>query len=279
MATPRRRWAKVADKILREELTVYGRSTFLGLLAWFNQRRSRDGYTGRDSQRASIPPGDLLTITLAETLDEARNLIAEITPRFELRVEARGRFTVIEWPKLAEFQEWECPSSARELPVKRPRTSLSEAEAEAEAERKKGARAKSRGRKRPPRTPDLFTRASVEALEPAYFEQLIADRPDLSEAVRTAAHARAWLLAVVPRMDAAGRYTDLRRTARSWFQNARQAEIVEAFDRAAKIAIRTAAASDAARARADPAPEVSAEANAAVRRFMAQATRRMEKPT
>lgn len=36
---------------------------------------------------------------------------------------------------------------------------------------------------------------------------------------------------------------------------------------------------DAARARDDPAPEISAEANAAVRRFMDQATRRIGKPT
>ncbi len=113
MATPRKRWFRVADSLLREDLSRDQRSTFLGLLAWFNQRRQRDGHIGRRAQEAAIPPGDLLTITLSASLDEARKCLADLRERFELKIEPRGTFTFVEWPKLAEFQEWERPSAGR----------------------------------------------------------------------------------------------------------------------------------------------------------------------
>lgn len=113
MATPRKRWFKTADALLREPLTRRGRSTYLGLAAWMNQRRSRDGLTGRRAVEASIPPGDLLTITLSDSLEEARDCIAEISERFEIVMEARERFTFVRWRNLAEFQEWERPESGQ----------------------------------------------------------------------------------------------------------------------------------------------------------------------
>lgn len=120
MATPRKRWFRVADGILREDFTAEQRSTFLGLLAWFNQRRQRDGCKGVRAQEASIPPGDLLTITLAATLEAARECCKNISERFELVIEPRGAFTFVRWPNLAKFQEWGRPSRARRLPAKRP---------------------------------------------------------------------------------------------------------------------------------------------------------------
>lgn len=114
MATPRKRWFKVGDKILREDWTAEQRSTFLGLLAWFNMRRQRDGHEGPQAQEASIPPGDLLTITLRDNLDEARDALSRIAKRHQLSIKSRGRFTVVRWPKLAEFQGWDTPASGPE---------------------------------------------------------------------------------------------------------------------------------------------------------------------
>jgi hypothetical protein len=113
VASPLKRWFRVADSILRDELTRDQRSTFLGLLAWFNQRRARDGVKGQAACRALIPHGDLLTITLAEDLEEARQLLEEIRERFKLRISARGKFTEVRWPKVAEFQQWDTPDSGQ----------------------------------------------------------------------------------------------------------------------------------------------------------------------
>jgi len=118
MATPRKRWFRVADSVLREDWTRDQRSTFLGLLAWFNQRRARDGVSGQATCRASIPPGDLLTITVSDTLEDGRATLFAIRDRFQLRIIERGRFTEVHWPNLLNFQEWECPS-AGQAPGKR----------------------------------------------------------------------------------------------------------------------------------------------------------------
>jgi hypothetical protein len=113
VATPRKHWFRVADSVLRDELTRDQRSTFVGLLAWFNQRRARDGHRGRRAQEGSIPPGDLLTITLTDSLELAREFLRDLQKLFELRIEERGVFTFVEWPNLAKFQEWGRPQRAR----------------------------------------------------------------------------------------------------------------------------------------------------------------------
>lgn len=113
MATERKKWFKVAESILREDMTPTQRSTFLGLLAWFNQRRQRDGHRGRRAQEASIPPGDLLTITLQPRLELAREFLLDIEKRFDLTIEERGVFTWVQWPNLSKFQEWGRPQNAR----------------------------------------------------------------------------------------------------------------------------------------------------------------------
>lgn len=109
MATPLKNWFRVADSILREDLSQRGRSTFLGLLAWFNQRRARDGVSGKRACEASIPPGDLLTITLEESLEAARAALSEIVPRFDLTVEPRNAFTFVSWPNVAKWQRFDTP--------------------------------------------------------------------------------------------------------------------------------------------------------------------------
>lgn len=119
MATKRKRWFRVADSVLREDWTRDQRSTFLGLLAWFNQRRARDGCSGASACEAPIPPGDLLTITLADSLEEARQLLADSAPVLHLEIEERGRFTFVRWSKLLIFQEWECPGSEKLTPEPR----------------------------------------------------------------------------------------------------------------------------------------------------------------
>lgn len=215
-----------------------------------------EAFAGKTADTVTLTRADLTFITGRRLLDPGRTSLQGVCDLIGYSLQPDGDLTVITVRNFAKKQGWH--PAKRGVTPRTPPPSESDSDTDTE---KKSARAESRGRKRPPRTPDLFTRESVEALEPAYFEQLIADRPDLAEAVRTAAHARAWLLAVVPRMDAAGRYTDLRRTARSWFQNARQAEIVEAFDRLAKIAIRTAAAAAPPKPAADPSAPIPAMFN------------------
>ena len=121
MTTPRRRFFRVADAVLREEWDQAQRATFVGLAAWFNQRRARDLRDPLDAQRGTIPPGDLLTITLEETLDAARATLARLVDRLDLTVEERGAFTVVEWPKLANFQGWEIPEPGLVTSRKQPR--------------------------------------------------------------------------------------------------------------------------------------------------------------
>lgn len=139
MATPRKRWFRVAESILRDEMTVEQRSTFLGLLAWFNQRRARDGVRGSRAQEASIPPGDLLTITLQTTLDAAREFLRDVEKRFDLTIEERGAFTHVSWPMLAKFQEWgrpqNAPTTGRKRPERRPENAPRAAPSETEPNR------------------------------------------------------------------------------------------------------------------------------------------------
>jgi len=143
--------------MLREDLTRRARSTFLGLLCWFNARRARDRLTGKRAQQASIPPGDLLTITLSESLEEARECLAELRERFELTIHVRERFTWVEWRNLSKYQEWQRPQNAprvaRESPAENPRAAPSVSDSVSVSDSDSGPNPKPEKDKEPPSPP------------------------------------------------------------------------------------------------------------------------------
>jgi len=292
MATPRRRWFKVADSILREDLTPFGRSTFLGLLSWFNQRRARDGLTAGEARAASIPPGDLLTITLADSLDDARARLAEVQPRFELVVEARGRFTVVEWPNLADFQEWELPTAGQSTGRARAEHGQSTGDTQP-AERPRGSRQlpapnlllrseDSAPKKKTPPTPLSRVRlrgagppTAEAAIGPpevffqrkpkppdAFDREQIAGLPesfllelaaDRLDLAATAGAVRCWLHSAAPKMRNSGKHS-LRLTARKWWTRVTREELREAIDRETLVAAKAQVAVSAAAQARDPPP-------------------------
>jgi hypothetical protein len=103
----------VAERLLADDLTLEQLGAFLGLLAWMHRRWALERpASAAQANTARVPPGDLLTITRAQTLEEARARLEAIRARFELGVKLRGDFTEITWPKLAKYQGWSFPNRA-----------------------------------------------------------------------------------------------------------------------------------------------------------------------
>jgi hypothetical protein len=111
MATPRKRWFKVADAILREPWDDWTLATVVRLMAWLNQSRARDGKSADESGEALIMDTDAMKITGLKRPGVALKRLASLPLEAGLSTASasletskgltRVRFL---WAKYSEFQ-------------------------------------------------------------------------------------------------------------------------------------------------------------------------------
>lgn len=107
MATPRKRWFKVADSIAVEPWSNDATAAFVRLAAHLNTRWARDGIDGPEAGRAVLRPGILLSLTGCGSVARGRRVLRELATHITLTVDEQGVNTVLEWRKFPVFQGYE----------------------------------------------------------------------------------------------------------------------------------------------------------------------------
>lgn len=157
MATPRKRWFRVADSIGRESWDNDTLALCIRLMAHLNTRWARDGLEGDEAAMVTLRPGDLMEISGCRRLDRARARLAALAGEILAEPEARdplnirrtsgersrehpldvagnltsmsvtylGDVTEIRWRKFAEFQEWLSGGRVKSGPPHAPSASAS----------------------------------------------------------------------------------------------------------------------------------------------------------
>ena len=141
MATPRKRWFRVADSILREDWSDATLATHMRLMAWLNQRWSRDGIDHAKAGSATIGAIDAMAITRTQAARAALRKLARhpreaglSTARASLDNDAKPTRVFLEWDKFPEFQEYGSGPGARRSPEISPSDSDSDTETREEQE-------------------------------------------------------------------------------------------------------------------------------------------------
>lgn len=156
MATPRRRFLRVADYALRADLSAEDVGIQARLLAWLNTRRARDLLEPAEAERATLGRADLhqvtgrsllrpaverlrtcwgpggaeapiridggrdpITIELLEADPTASSRPGRCDPAAKSRRSGSG-LAVIFWRNCAEFQGWGARSSGEDRPLRTP---------------------------------------------------------------------------------------------------------------------------------------------------------------
>jgi hypothetical protein len=141
LATPRKRWFKVADAILREDWTPETRGIVVGLMAWLHQRWSRDGITAEEAGHALISAADAMLITG----DRRPHIAVQRLSTLPVHAGLSGATASVErtkggssvrlsWPNFAIFQDLDSRSSGSRRGVTGPQVALSETETEKKKE-------------------------------------------------------------------------------------------------------------------------------------------------
>lgn len=183
MATPRKRWFKVADSILREPWTAEERGIILGVCAYLHQRWSRDGIDAETAGEASLTNADLHAITGRSHRPSSLKSLSNALDLVTSSVKDCGKTVEISWPKFAEFQEL----STRPAGNVRGATAPSETETETETEKKKKRRRKTVAKRAKKASPSTAESDEVErqwAPLAALVEQLTGARWVLTDARR-----------------------------------------------------------------------------------------------
>ena len=126
MATPRKKWFKVADSIARDDLSNDELATMIRLLAMLNTQWARDGLDGEEATRIALRPVDLMACTGSESLARARRIAGALAVKVGCTVDAVGKQTVISWPKCLEFQDWDSRKPGKPGGKSSPRVAPSE---------------------------------------------------------------------------------------------------------------------------------------------------------
>lgn len=119
MATDRKPYFRVANSVYREPWPYEAKACLCMLSAHLSDRWARDRLSAQEACRAVLSSGTLFDITGKRRLDSARLVLERLATCVSLTIHYRGDFTEIEWPKFAEFQEFE--SSRRGNPTLRNR--------------------------------------------------------------------------------------------------------------------------------------------------------------
>ncbi len=111
MATPRKRWFRVGDSIAREPWDNDLVATAVRLLANMNTRWARDGLSPEQGCTIKLSAGQLMDLTGSGSLVRARRILRALAAHVTLGIYEEGTFTLVEWRKVADFQQW--PSGSR----------------------------------------------------------------------------------------------------------------------------------------------------------------------
>ena len=120
MATPRKHWFRVADWVLHE-YPPEERGILVGFLAYANIRRARNSLTPEEASEVVIDASGMVAITGRKRLDKGRLILSKLLHNLSLTISYEADMTIVKWPKLSDFQEWQ----TRRLPEDFPKNALS----------------------------------------------------------------------------------------------------------------------------------------------------------
>ncbi len=112
MATPRKKWFRVADSLTQKPLSNDELATLIRLMGQLNQRWARDGLTADEACSILLRPGDLMACTGSGTLVRARSIARGLAIVVQCTVDEDGVNTLIKLPKWASFQRLPSESGA-----------------------------------------------------------------------------------------------------------------------------------------------------------------------
>lgn len=104
MATPRKRYFRVADSVRNEPWTNDELAFAIRLMGELNTRWARNGLSEEEACSATFGPGDFMALTGCASLVRARRIARGLATHVSLILDERGAYTRIEWRKFAEFQ-------------------------------------------------------------------------------------------------------------------------------------------------------------------------------
>jgi len=124
LATPRKRWFRVADSVLYEGWDDKTLATMIRLSAYLNTRWAREGLDAESAGRGTMPPQAALLITNTSRIDRALAALRQLAASFDsaggLAVSWDGASVTYAWPKYAEFQQFPTPKMPPPRPPPRP---------------------------------------------------------------------------------------------------------------------------------------------------------------
>lgn len=117
MATPRKRWFKVAESLLDEPWTREQKMTLILLMGEMNRRWARNGLSAEDACRIVLSEAAVQEITGLKRIRSGYGALAELSRSVSLEVSLENGFVSVHWPKFAEFQELGARSPGSERAV------------------------------------------------------------------------------------------------------------------------------------------------------------------
>lgn len=112
MATPRKRYFRVADSVLFENWDDNQLATMVRLCAYLNVRWAREGRDLAEACGADLSTADLFKITGKNRVDVALKSLQRLAEVTSMSAERCGDVTRVRWPKFAIFQEFPSPSAS-----------------------------------------------------------------------------------------------------------------------------------------------------------------------
>ncbi|MBG95072.1 MAG: hypothetical protein CL793_07450 [Chloroflexi bacterium] len=128
----RRPYVKIATSVLREPWSSDQLATFVRLCCWLSDRWARDQLSWEEACSATLSRHDLAVITGRAQLAHSRRALRSLGEHVSLAISVRGDYTLIFWPKYADFQD--LPGR---IPGKIPQSAPAPAPAHAHASNKR----------------------------------------------------------------------------------------------------------------------------------------------
>jgi len=193
MATPRKRWFRVADSILHEAWPIEIKGVAVCLMAYLNTRWQRDGLSGDEASEVLLSPAAAMLVTGCQRLPRARSMLDKLAVYTSSTVDRRGVDTLFRWPKFAKFQAFDSPKmpSPTPTPDQTPESSLPSVEKTRQSEH---APLRSACGAEPPRAPAAVTVATVG--QPERWASMLSREPG------TAGDHEAFIAEVLPQIEA-----------------------------------------------------------------------------
>jgi hypothetical protein len=124
VSTPRKHYFRVGDSILREPWPREVKLTCVLLQAHLNTRWRRDGIPNEQAGQCYLSQGAIFDVTGRKRIRSGMALLSKLSESVSLAVELRGDYIFIDWPKFAEFQNFDsrsqAPAPARDEPPPAP---------------------------------------------------------------------------------------------------------------------------------------------------------------